>query len=550
MRRQEYVSRFGRLARNATVLPLLYTAISAFLFGLAFPPWHLWPLAWMALVPFLLALDRVPLGRALLLAWVWTMVLSLTVIRWFGSGVASYFGQSRAFGVAVFIAVPTLTGALEYMAFAGCYRAGRGMGGSVRPLLAGAAWVAAELCRTRLFTGNPWGLLAYSQLDSGPLVHIADTTGVYGVSFVVATFNASLAGLVAARASPRVAWWSALRGVLLSATLGTLALGYGWLRVSMTRTEEAGVMSRPVAVIQGNVDIGTQWRSDFYGKNLDVYLGLTAGALRAVSPAVVFWPENAMTFFLEAEPSYRATIATVLAPGAVELVAGGPRAARDRHEPYYNSALLVRPDGTVAAHYDKERLIPFAERLPLLRSEVLRRRFGRVREFTPGEPTPPLQTAAGPAGVLICNEGLLPELAAARVRAGAGYLVILANDAWANDPQYGMTAIDVARARAIEQRRYVVRSSTSGPSAIIDPWGNVTAESKPFSRAALTGRLASRRALTPYARLGDWFALCCLGVTAVPVGWWRRADAVASVPGVRARVACRPSVDALETDRG
>ncbi len=104
-----------------------------------------------------------------------------------------------------------------------------------------------------------------------------------------------------------------------------------------------------------------------------------------------------------------------------------------------------------------------------------RRRFGRVREFTPGAGSTLIDTPAGHAGVVICNEGFLPEPAAERVRRGAAVLVNLANDSWLQDPKFSEPAFDMVTLRAVEQRRWLVRASTGGPSALVAPVGRVVA---------------------------------------------------------------------------
>jgi apolipoprotein N-acyltransferase len=504
------VARSGLIDRSVVhALPILATVVSALLYGLAFPPWRLWPLAWVSLVPFLAALRGGTVGSTLLLGWLWTMTLSLEVIPWFGSGFASYFGHSPPVGVAVFLAVPTVTGALDYMVFAAAVPALWRVPATIRPLFIAAAWVAAELGRTHLFFGNPWELLSYSQLDAGPLSQIADTTGMYGVSFIVVAANAGVAGVLFDPNAQRRLRSPVTCGLWVAAAAAGLAFAGGTLRERAIRNATAHDPRRRVVVVQGNVDVGTQWQPEFYGANLDVQLRLTADALRD-GTAVVFWPESAMTFFLEHEPPYRKWMASVLRASSAQLVAGGVRAPAGDGPPYYNSAFLLASDGTIAAHYDKLRLIPFAERFPLLRSDVFLRRFARVREFTPGTPTAPLPTDAGRAGVLICNEALFPAPAAEHARAGAEYLVTLANDAWTSAVQYGETALDFARARAIEQRRYVVRSSTSGPSAIIDVTGRIVTRTAPRTQAVLAGDIRPGEEITPYARFGDWFAGLCL----------------------------------------
>ena len=126
---------------------------------------------------------------------------------------------------------------------------------------------------------------------------------------------------------------------------------------------------------------------------------------------------------------------------------------------------------------DKERLLPFAEYFPFPQLDFVRRRFGEVKEFSPGTTARLLPTAIGPAGVTVCNEAMFPDVAAARARAGAAYLVDPANDTWLT-PRFSAQQFDIVTLRSVEQRRWLVRASTSGPSAIVDPLGRVTARSQ------------------------------------------------------------------------
>jgi len=138
-----------------------------------------------------------------------------------------------------------------------------------------------------------------------------------------------------------------------------------------------------------------------------------------------------------------------------------------------------------------------------------------VREFSPGAPGPPLPTVAGRAGVLICNEAMFPQPAAARVAAGADYLVSPANDSWLGDAKFSEQAFDMAILRAVEQRRYLVRTSTAGPSAIIDPFGRVVVRSAPFTRTWISGGVRRATTRTVYHRVGDLFGTLCAVVAVV-----------------------------------
>ncbi len=484
---------------------LLATLASAALYGLAFPPTAHPLLAWVALVPFLVAVRNAPSVRmAAFLGWAWQGLMAYAVADWLPRAVATYYEQPAIVGVAFFFGVFSIMGAPYYVAFAAWYRALGGAAGRAWPLLVAAAWVAAELGRGKPLTANPWALLGYSQVDVKPLIQIADVTGVYGVSFVLAAVNAALAESWLALGRPGPAVRRAAAGLGAAALTVAAVAGYGVLRLREAPAADAGSVA--VAIAQGNLDLGSQWRQELYGRNLDVYLRLTADVERQEPAPLVVWPENAMTFFVADEPLYRRALGRLLTPLGAELLAGGPRSSGGDAPVYHNSTFLLGPDGEIVASYDKQYLLPFAEYFPFARLDFLRRRFARVRVFTSGDAPVLLPTVAGRAGVVICNEAVFPEIVAARVRAGADFLVNLANDTWLGDRKYSLQAFDVVTFRAVEQRRFLVRASTAGPSAVIDPWGRVTVRTEPFTRAAVVGRVAPRQGLTPYARVGDAFA--------------------------------------------
>jgi apolipoprotein N-acyltransferase len=143
-------------------------------------------------------------------------------------------------------------------------------------------------------------------------------------------------------------------------------------------------------------------------------------------------------------------------------------------------------------------------------SELLKRNFGRVRELAVGPESPPIASRAGLLGSIVCNEAMYPEDARERVTAGAEVLANLSNDSYVPGNEFAENQLRIAVLRAIEQRRYLVRASTSGPSAIVEPSGRVAARSAPHSVAVLRGHIAPSRATTLYARIGDAFAWLCL----------------------------------------
>jgi len=495
------------------VIALVSTLGSAVLYGLSFPPtrWRL--LAWVAQVPFLLSLRRSRPGAALLLGWVFTVTVAYTTGDWFPRSVANYYQQPTALGVLFFFAVASLMAAPWVMAFAVAYQRVARAPAQIVPLLTAAAWVAQEMARSRGPTANPWATFGYSQVGVAALVQIADLTGVFGISFLLVAVNAAVAEICLTFAADAPARRAAMGGLTLAALAVAAAVGYGHFRLADAARPAAP--ATPLAIIQGNLDLGSQWRADFYGRNLDVYLNLTRTAVAQAHPALVLWPESAMTFFVDTEPTYQAAIGSVLRAANVQLLAGGPRETATEPRRYYNSAFLISPRGAILAAYDKLQLLPFAEYFPFTRVDFLRRRFERVREFSPGAPGPPLPTVAGRAGVLICNEAMFPQPAAARVAAGADYLVSPANDSWLGDAKFSEQAFDMAVLRAVEQRRFLVRTSTAGPSAIIDPFGRVVVRSAPFTRTWISGGVHRATTRTVYHRVGDFFGTLCAAVAVV-----------------------------------
>jgi apolipoprotein N-acyltransferase len=505
------------------------TALATLAYSLAFPPVGLHALAWVALVPFLLALRSVGTGGALLLGVLFSLGMGFLVADALPAAVESYFGQSKLRAWAFSAWVFAFTGGLYYMAFALAYRALARRTTAALPFLTAAAWTAAELGRGRLltgtsfFVGNPWGLIGYSQADVLPLVQIASVTGVYGVGFVLVAVNAAWVELWLAVRGSGVAPKRAALGLLASALPALAALGYGIVSLRAAEAEEGPIVR--VAVVQGDVDLGLRWKPEFYGRNLDEYLALTLMAIDRVHPQIIFWPEVALTFHLEDEPLYRRSIAQVLSEGDAELVAGGPRAEGDEPARYFNSVFLVSPAGEVLGRYDKQYLVPFSEYVPLPGLDLVKRQFGRIRFFQPGESTPPIETRAGPAGILICNEAMLPEVAGQRAREGATYLVNPSNDSWIARRRWARLMFDIVAMRAVEQRRYLVRASTSGPSAVVDPWGRVHARTEPFSQGLSLGGIRARTELSVYGRVGDLFAFSCAGAVAFTLLWRRRSGA-------------------------
>lgn len=489
------------MPRSAAAIIALVLS-SAALYVLSFPRWSFAYLAWVALVPLLIALQGLSPGRGFLAGLLWGTAIIWGIGFWLPPALSTYWGQPPWFGL--------LCGLIGSVVFVGLYTAGfaacacqisRRFTGISRAAGIAMLWVAWEAARGRLLTGDPWLLIGYALTPHPRWIQIADLGGIYLVSLVVAFANATLAEISAATPARTVVRLLAALGLVLGATFV-----YGGIKLAAPLREP----DLRIGVVQANNDLGSQWKAEFYGAGLEEYSALS----RAAAPVdLLIWPESAVTFFLARETVYQRRIAELARETGSELIIGAPHI--DDSDPalprFFNSAFHVAADGRLGGRYDKTHLLPFGEYFPLRTIALLRRQFERVRTFTPGEELQLLQTDRGKVAVVICFEAIFPELVRERMAAGADFLVNLSNDAWLGagaGPEQHLAMIPM---RAVENRTWVARATTTGVSAIIDPNGRIVARSGIAEATVVTGRIAARTAGTVYQRWGDIAAYLSIG---------------------------------------
>ena len=517
---------------------VLLILLSVAVHTLVFPPWNLTAAAWVALVPFLISLHDLKPTAGLLAGLFWGSTAIWGVAFWMPSALTFYYQQPWWFGLPFCLIGSMALWGAYYAIFAGvlCWMTPH-TGRVLRVLLLSTLWVSCELARARLLTGEPWMLLGYALMPNLTLIQAADLGGVYLLSFLVVLVNAALAeALLGLQRADRSGLWT----LVPAAALLILACAYGTYRLTAALPDRPAV---PVLVVQGNNDLGTQWREEFYGQGLERYLQMSAAAAAQTHPRLIVWPESAVTFFLAHEPHYQALITHMLSATGADLIVGAPHYQDD--DPavprFFNSAFYLTADGRLAGRYDKGHLLPFAEYFPFRTIEFLRRNFERVRYFTAGDGATLLNTRVGKAAVVICFEAIFPELVRRQMQRGATLLVNLSNDSWLGRDAGPEQHVAMATLRAVENRTWVIRATTTGVSAIIDPLGRVRARSATFAPAVLSGEIVPLQVETVYKRLGDAFAHSCLlasitGLVALAVrrGHWRRFVACRGSPSQRA----------------
>ncbi len=461
--------------------------------GWIVPHWIAPP--WVGVVVLVL-LSRAQRGRSAL-AWCWLLGFAghVTAFHWIPQTVARFSSLPLWIAGVLFVGWASV-GALQLGVFGWIvYRLRlRGRG---HPTLVAAAWVALAFVWPAVF---PWRL-AQTQLDWSNLVQIIELTGGAGVGFVmawVAALAADGACAVWSRSQTRpTILHVCMAGIVLSA-----CLGFGsWRRAQL----RAMLASRPELRV-GLIQCGDAARREqLHGLSQDI-----AGEVD-----LLCWPE-AVVGRLAAEREELPLMLRPVPQRRCALVLGAltPPSADNADTRWHNSAVLVAPDESILGRYHKRMLIPFGEYIPGDRWFPSLRRFSAFKNQyrSGGSPDPLDVPGVARLGLLICYEDVVARLARASTVAGANLLVNVTNDRWFGDSHALRQHCQLARLRAIENRRYLLRSTMTGITAIVDPFGDVIAELPTQTPAALVGTVHTLDLHTLYTRYGNAFAWICLMV--------------------------------------
>jgi apolipoprotein N-acyltransferase len=480
---------------------------SAGALGLAFPRTDWDGAAWIALVPLLIVACSSRPRLAFAWGWLFGTVFFLVLLRWlsFTFRTFSTIPWPLTWGPVLLLAawcglhVAAVSGVTGWLA----QRRSAGWALLTAPLL----WIGGEWLRGHLLGGFPWGTLGYSQHLRLPVIQIAELGGVPAVSLVVAAVNAALAGVFL------LTWRRALVGLATGAGLLAATLGFGTWRLQAPPPPGEAT----IAIMQPAIEQPLKWDPGHATVVLQIYNELTrqAGTER---PDLIVWPETASPTVLRRDPALLAGLSAMAAEmgmpilvGSIDVLEGGPGRLT-------NSAFLVTAQG-ITGRYDKIHLVPFGEFVPL--SGVI----GFVRDWAdfiadlePGSRAVVFPGPPAPFGVVICYEGIFPDLFREFVKNGARVMVNMTNDGWFGRTSGPEQHLAMYAFRAIEHRITVVRAANTGISAFIAPTGQVVRHLGLFHRGTLSDRILLRRGRTLFTRLGDWVTYLALAAAAASVG--------------------------------
>ena len=495
---------------------------SAFLLVLAFPKHNLYLLAWIGLVPLLIALERKSPGEAFTLSFVSGITFLMGIYYWInvvenfklidflflGMFLGSYFGL---FGLT-----------LNYIS---------GRTRFSRLWLAPCLWVSIEYIRSLGgFLALPWPFLGYSQYLNLPIAQAAVFSGVYGVSFLIVMVNVAVTAIFFSHADRRQNSSSRSGSFVffqLAVSGGMVAVWLLYGYYSMAWPSQVG--SVRLAVIQGNIPQSLRWQPRSRERNLEKHIQLTRKAAEGSPLSLVIWPETAVHGSLAQNQNELQTfsaltreIGSPILLGSAEQPKFGKTESQGRK--ISNSAFLISRSGEIAGRYDKMRLLPFGEYLPLKKFPWPTRIASswNAGEFDPGTRYQLLDLGDVKFAVTICWENIFPDLFRRFVRQGAQFAVNITNEAWFGDTAAPYQFLAMSVFRAVENRIAIARAANTGVSGFIDPFGRILGTVVDGDKDIfVTGYLAKNLPLsaerTFYTQYGDIFGLACVVISIMSV---------------------------------
>lgn len=462
----------------------LLAALAGILFTPAFAPFDQSYLAVAALSLLFASWQHITPRRALLRGY-------LFGLGSFGLGVSWVYISVHDFGGANIAGSCLITGL--FVGFWAWFPALAGylsvkIGPPVPLMVMPAAWLLIEYLRGYLvLNGFPWLQVAYSQLET-PLAGYIPILGVYGTGFLAALTAAVLVFMFRAKK----------HRLLLAAALIALWTAGGMLR-AVKWTNAAGNPIR-VALIQGNIAQDQKWRPENRLNTLRYYKTMTEQHWDTA--AVIVWPETSIPAYLDdVNDGFLLPLGKAALQHNVDLIVSLPAHGNSETEKYNAVMTLGKETGL----YRKRHLLPFGEYLPWqpVSGFILNSLAIKLGNFTPGDADQALLKAGGyPFITSICYEDAFGD-AGLRGLPDAAYLVNVTNDGWFGDSIEPRQHLQIARMRALETGRFLLRSTNTGVTAIIAPDGSVTHQAPLFKATALTGEITPMSGMTPYAELGD-----------------------------------------------
>jgi apolipoprotein N-acyltransferase len=481
----------------------LFALSSGAALALAFPNYNVPLLAWISVTLLILAAYGARPAVAPVYGLLQGLVFYPLSLTWIDV-VMQQYGNVDPWTSAAILALVGLAGgiicAIITWGVALASRKGSAFACALAPFL----WVTAEFARAHLpIFAFPWNLIGYAASGNLALVQLTALTGIYGLSLLVAGYGALLAYAIL---SGRQRAWKTV--IVVSGLLVLVAHNGSRLVPFASATQVAHLVQTNFPQSE---EYPTNW-IELHSGDLDELQRISIAAATQ-EPGLIVWPEVPAPFSLQDQR---------FAPRAIQI-------ARDSGSPFLvgvedwkrnaagmwtagNTAVLLDPSGRRVFSYDKIHLVPFGEYVPLRRWLTFTGKLtADIGDFTPGTQYVVGHLPEGGAfAVYICYEAIFPEVARRFTKGGAQLLINISNDGWFGRSAAPAQHLMMARVRAVENHRWLLRDTNNGYTVSVDPYGRIAAEMPTDVRGDLNAPYDFRTGLTPYTRLGDWLAWLCV----------------------------------------
>lgn len=507
--------------QRQSLVNLFLVLVSVTGYALAMPHLNWYWLGFVCLIPLFYVLERSDsIPKTICYGFLWGVGLSFSLGYWLFFTLLNHYEVPFAKSLLFFSLCLVFPVAALYALSALLLRFFRQNALFYYALVVPSVWAGLEYAKTIAPFLLPWGGLDSSLIGFAEFVQIADITGPYGIIWIAAAINAlvffSLKKFF-------IFFKKRCSRDLVGGGFSLVAAGilvavpflYGRHQLQSIQTSVFPLLENPesrihATLVQGNFSTKERWSGMGFYQRVGRYLEMSEDNGREGRPRVIVWPENTLNVSSKLDDALFVELMRGIGENAL-LVAGGLKIDGDTNA-VYNSAYFISGTGRLT-RYDKQILLPYAETSPLF--DLLDAYYTAPSEFSKGKTPLCMDSSPGPAGPSICFEILYSGFIRESVRNGAGYLVNLSNDSWFGDSPMPRVHLNAARMRAIENRRFLLRSSTSGISAVIAPDGHPIVESRLFAQERVDGGFLMLDDLSFYTRYGDWVILVAAGIVLI-----------------------------------
>jgi apolipoprotein N-acyltransferase len=513
---------------NSSKIPnaarFLLAILSGAILSLSYRGAHWSVYSWFCIALLLIVILHAPAKVAFLCGFLHGLVFVFTCVPWIAEVLSVHGGMPTVAGWGVLLLIGSIWATLIGFFAWGVERLALR---SVGLALIGAPflWISTEVVRAYLpEISFPWSLLGYPAAGNAAVAQLTTVTGIYGVSFLVVVFNGLLVWVGSGEAAPE----RRKRPAILVVAIVSLLL-VQWIGPRFVPRADAAHLAR---VVQPNFPENTRYVGDWYADHSPDMAELEQLSVRRSAgpqqPDLLIWPEAPAPFSFQ-DPHFGPLMLRITKqfrnPFVVGIIEWKPAQIIVKGLPHegmvpYNSAAMLTAAGQRVFSYDKIHLVPFGEYEPFpFFHQVVSTVSEEVGGFHKGKERTVGKFSNGQTfSVFICYEAIYAGEVRQFVNRGANLLLNISNDGWFGTSQAAEQHLRMARVRAVENRRWVIRDTNNGITASIDPYGNIYRVMHRDERGAADVPYDFRTDKTIYTRFGDWFAWMCVFVSAILVG--------------------------------